>query len=398
MLFDDFEEAGLDKLIPRHTEPDYDPYMDEKEDEDYLADWYSNGDENLYDPQSEKDDEDEEDDWVHEDEDGYDPEDDDYDDDEIPIPQDRMYDTIGELKADFDMEFMSDEEFITQSAADLFGITKPQLKFIDVTLLHTGCVVTFCDMLKNPKIVERFPDIEQRIKYAEVEINITPSGISLPPYVNESQEKLQSYIDELIKHHDPQDSVEKLRLLRDYYRNWNAATVINNRREESERLHYELFPQPKKIKDMHDKAMRDAIVLRGEMDELKKNRLDEDIKSFTKSAPYRQYLYTEGQYCVVSIPNYAALSDEGYYLSHCVEQYAGEFASGNSLIYGIRETSAPDIPYFTIEVKKNPTPGSHNMELTQCYGMLDTTEKPAALAEFIRRWARLKGITIVCKI
>lgn len=55
---------------------------------------------------------------------------------------------------------------------------------------------------------------------------------------------------------------------------------------------------------------------------------------------------------MISMPKCSAdLVEEGSYLHHCVGGYVSSVANGNTTIYFLRQSSAPDIPWLTVEVR-----------------------------------------------
>lgn len=70
-----------------------------------------------------------------------------------------------------------------------------------------------------------------------------------------------------------------------------------------------------------------------------------------KAARFREHLgFSDGKLSVCVPASAAAIVDEGRALHHCVGGYAGRHAEGKLHILFIRRNSAPDKPYFTMEV------------------------------------------------
>ena len=65
------------------------------------------------------------------------------------------------------------------------------------------------------------------------------------------------------------------------------------------------------------------------------------------------YRWTDGETGLTIFPadSTAALAKEGKTLHHCVGTYASAMARGETTIFFIRRTDAPDVPYFTLEYK-----------------------------------------------
>ncbi len=399
MLLDDLRAAGFDELIPRHTEPDYCEYTheihshikyDNYDDEDYRWDDEDEdeGEPNYYDEGTES--------WYS----------------DKGEAEDYTYETIEELRCAFDLYQMSDEEFLEMSIADLFGITKPQLKFIDTSLLYRCSLAEFRDGMIDEEMIKKIPDVEKRINYLEAKMvsraDNVQFAVGLDPeagvITRESEkamaperQKLPEYLDKIMLSRKPREAIELIGLLKDYYNNWGKAKFIDDHRDDP-KFKYPLFPKIGHIKDYHDKATRDVIMFDSKMSNTQLKQIDYDIKDRNQTKEYRQYLYTEAEYCVCPIRNYDEILREGKELAHCVATYAGAFAAGRSLIYGIRKTSNPDTPFYTAEVIKYGNGVKMQMQLNQCYGYNDTIQKTPECRAFIKRWAQMKGLTITCEI
>nr|WP_274528369.1 PcfJ domain-containing protein [Paenibacillus piscarius] len=74
---------------------------------------------------------------------------------------------------------------------------------------------------------------------------------------------------------------------------------------------------------------------------------------------------------------------EGAALEHCVgSHYTKDYANGKTDIFLIRQTAAPDKPYYTMEVK--------NGKVLQCEGGKESREKTKLVEEFVNAFVAEK--------
>ncbi len=468
MLFDELTELGWESLIPKHPDPDWLDSGDEEEDnkEDIVRIGYHDkyGDEAYHGEEEQGDEERDTDQDADEDDNGgYDDEDDgtfykefrvcpddrfDWDDwkfeqklrakaeiirndedvsdeefedryaaehynDADPYSHEYAYETIYDMKEDFGMEDMEDEDFLELSVADLIGINKSQLKFIDLALLDENNFSRFCHFMKAEGAINSFPDIQQRIKYALVRSNVADYGFIYIPQgdqllnverPSETKEQLTEYLEKMIARRSPRDSIVLIDLLRDYYRNWVVAKHVDAMRAdgrlEGAPLGYPVLPKASRIHDLHDKAARDAIYY-DSLTAAHKETLNEKMIKAVSEPVYTKYLYKDGKWGIFPITGYKELQHEGHVLKHCVGTYAHAVARGESMIYGIRPVRDPKTPFFTAELRIEEVPGRFvetKTLLTQCYGKFDTTDKPEDCKDFIKKWCKTKRIKIDCQI
>ena len=119
----------------------------------------------------------------------------------------------------------------------------------------------------------------------------------------------------------------------------------------------------------HDLRIDEYESLAAKIDESKRSEL---VKAFTAvSATYKPLEYIGESYSVFIAKNPTELVREGERLHHCVGRmgYDQKMSKGKTLIFFIRESEKPTIPYVTAEI--NPKSG----KLLQCYG--DHDSKPA---------------------
>lgn len=112
-------------------------------------------------------------------------------------------------------------------------------------------------------------------------------------------------------------------------------------------------------------------------------------KLFDKNYPARKALEFETDKFLIRQPNsIGEIIDEGAALEHCVGGYADRHARGDLTIMFLRKKSAPDKPYYTIEV-------SNEYKIVQCRGYRNNAKnpKPKSVKNFEKQYQEyLNGI------
>ena len=335
---------------------------------------------------------------------------------------------LEDLKDILNCSHLSNEEFLKLSISDIFGISQNQLKFIPIDLILTGSLETFARYMKNKDLIEEIPDVEQRIKYATM-VAIYPALVtfSLPMCDNvgfhinayateiglnlrdvyeqvntkENKEKLKNYLKRLIFNTDPKLAREKLKLLNDYYNIYGYGLILNKEREmnNEEIVYYEVFPHFAKIKEMHDKAMRDNRVISDRFEAIEKEKIAKRLDEVVNSIEYKRFFYTNGKYSIIGVKDYDDLIREGKTLNHCVAQYASDFSEQKTYIYFLRRNDSLNKPFYTIELKPDAAIGfTNDFCIEQCYSIDNTTDKDIDCQQFIYSWAAKFNFTINCTI
>ena len=147
--------------------------------------------------------------------------------------------------------------------------------------------------------------------------------------------------------------------------------------------------------DLTDKRVKYPVALRTEHDKVvyKKNIIEnrnyeEAFSNVTKNYGDK-YSYKTKDFIITYPKTLSDLFEEGRMLNHCVGTYGDAVKNGRSIILFARRASAPNIPYFTIEV--NPT---HNA-VTQFCGFADASPnhtKHKDLIDFVKQWANKNNI------
>lgn len=294
----------------------------------------------------------------------------------------------------FDCDYMSYSEFLNTNIWDLFGITKKQFDLIDWSQIPADC---FEDFLTSFKKENTECSIEQRIKYSIVNA-LTDYTILYPNRYLKKADYLK-YANRLIDGHSIEQCKETFGLLRDYYRFYPDALVMNERRGNGgeEKFKYVLTPKIAHLRDLHDKAFRDHRTLETERLAEDREHLNKKIRTISKSTDYKQYLYENDTYKVLPVTCQEDLDYEGNELQHCVASYGSFMSTGKSYIYFIRKKEDLTKPYFTVEIVPGEKP-EDAYKFNQCYTYKDSIDKPESLKEFIVNWASAKKFKIRCKI
>lgn len=378
-LFDQFRYYNVEFLIPAHMT------TDDSEEEGLAHSFYSEDSE--LDPT--------EDAYFDE----YDDEEDDNDSVDGPVKVDSSghFWNVDSVMFAFQCDYLDYEDFLDSNFWDLLGITKNQLDLIDWSYITSDI---FSDFVANLKKYKDHP-IEKRIKYAIVASYVWIDTLVL--YANKnagvSSEECLKYVCRLIDKHTPEESSHLLDYLIDYYRFYPDALAMNKRRAEEGGpvFKYDQLPKPSRIKDLHDKAVRDNQTMTAERMSKERKQLNDNIKDVVESFEYRELLFKDKKYSVIAVTCQEDLDREGNVLDHCVASYGVNLADGSSFIYFIRKNSDLDSPFFTAEIIPRINRQS-SATLKQCYTAHDSTMKPESLKKFLIDWAAKKRIKIACLI
>lgn len=98
----------------------------------------------------------------------------------------------------------------------------------------------------------------------------------------------------------------------------------------------------------------------------------------------QELCYKADGLCIRPVASADELINEGKVLKHCVASYWGSVFSGETLIFFIRRTKKPDVPYYTLNL--NP-----EGNFIQCHGYqndrnLPGGERPQRIKDFEKRW------------
>lgn len=129
---------------------------------------------------------------------------------------------------------------------------------------------------------------------------------------------------------------------------------------------------PKDLKAAHERTMAQAS--------FEKNKADQE--KFQKAVgKLEQFAWEKDGLSIRPARTQEELAQEGKYLHHCVAGYIKRMASGETAIFFVRKTDAPDTPYFTLELQKK--------RVIQCRTKHNASyaQNPEVLA-FVKEWER----------
>lgn len=161
----------------------------------------------------------------------------------------------------------------------------------------------------------------------------------------------------------PPDEVSVAHEYRDYLQECRQLGLALDNREI-------LFP--KDLEAAHERTMAQI--------DFEKNKADQE--KFQKAVDrLEKYAWQQGGLLIRPARAQKELAEEGAALRHCVGGYIQRMAEGETAIFFIRKTDAPDTPYFTLELQQKRVVQcrtAHNVSYAQY---------PEVLA-FVREWER----------
>lgn len=89
--------------------------------------------------------------------------------------------------------------------------------------------------------------------------------------------------------------------------------------------------------------------------------------------------YEDERYRIAPIMSWEELLNESRCLRHCVASYAEKYANGYSIIFGIRNIGAPNIPFYTLELSGD------FQNVRQCRGFKNH-DVPENIMEVVKKW------------
>lgn len=134
---------------------------------------------------------------------------------------------------------------------------------------------------------------------------------------------------------------------------------------------------PKNLMLVHDIMVKDFKIIANK----------ESMNSFKKT--YKElndnYSYMDSNHVYLQPLSIQALVEEGNLLHHCISSYANKVIENNSLIYFMRKSYEPEVPYITVEIIDKTiveARGSFNRRINK------------EEYKHIKRWAKLKSLAI----
>lgn len=170
-------------------------------------------------------------------------------------------------------------------------------------------------------------------------------------------------------------------MLLDY---WNMA------RREGLDLRDEHVQLPKSLKREHDRLVEAERIARNEEEKRREQaEIEKRRPAFEKAvAPLEAWAWEDAGICIRPVRTEEELIDEGRALHHCVGTYGEIVARGDSCIFFIRRTDAPDKPWFTLQVELKTVKELQNHGLRNCAPTKEVQEFVDRWLERIRRMKR----------
>lgn len=112
--------------------------------------------------------------------------------------------------------------------------------------------------------------------------------------------------------------------------------------------------------------------------------IEQNTENEHKYAERRKLLdrlsYSDEDFTIAPLADLKAFLNESRELDHCVKTYYKKCCEGTTNIFGLRKISAPDVPYFTVEIS-NTGVKRQNRGLRNC-------NPPKAVTEFTTKWLK----------
>jgi hypothetical protein len=134
-----------------------------------------------------------------------------------------------------------------------------------------------------------------------------------------------------------------------------------------------LFNDKLQLQRYHDEAARAVSNVRNKAQ-------DEKFKMLYDKR--RKMLENDGKYLIDMPMCSADLTHEGSYLHHCVGGYVNQVANGNTAIYFLRQASAPNEPWLTVEVRNKQCIQIHG----SCNAWMGSKDEYFAAVPFLVCW------------
>lgn len=142
----------------------------------------------------------------------------------------------------------------------------------------------------------------------------------------------------------------------------------------------------RRVEILHEMQNQISALNRLETEKAVIQQLDKDYAPWKKQL--KKDLEWKGENLGIFIPEtLAELTMEGQILHHCVGSYKKDVALANEGILFLRKLSCPDMPYYTLDVVKEP---SGKYTIRQCHGNCNSNPTPEVV-EALKKWAADAG-------
>lgn len=141
-----------------------------------------------------------------------------------------------------------------------------------------------------------------------------------------------------------------------------------------------------RIKILHDLQNQISALNRLEVEKAALRQMDEEYAPWKEQL--KKALSWRGHNLGIFIPeSLAELTMEGQLLHHCVGSYKKDVALRKEGILFLRKLSSPDVPYYTLDVVKEP---NGKYQVRQCHGNCNSNPTPE-IVEALKQWATDTG-------
>ncbi|MCM1275496.1 MAG: PcfJ domain-containing protein [Lachnospiraceae bacterium] len=114
------------------------------------------------------------------------------------------------------------------------------------------------------------------------------------------------------------------------------------------------------LKDFQNRDLSEKLTVRGEI--------------------LKNLAFSDDEFMIVPLCEKKEFLNESNVLSHCVKTYAERCANGETNIFGLRKTDAPDTPYFTVNI-------DNYGKLIQNHGKRNC-DPPKEVKKFVNKWLK----------
>ena len=164
-------------------------------------------------------------------------------------------------------------------------------------------------------------------------------------------------------------------LYKDYYRSLDAMSEFGI----DISAYPLLFNDQAQLQRYHDEAARAVSAVRNKAQDEKFEILFEK----------RQKMLEDDGKHMITMPKCSSdLVEEGSHLHHCVGGYVNSVANGNTAIYFLRQSDAPDTPWLTVEVSNKQCRQIHGA----CNAWMGSSDEYFAAVPFLVWWFDKHGI------
>lgn len=237
---------------------------------------------------------------------------------------------------------------------------------------------TICKKKISPSAVEWYARYKNKIQLNELEFlqkyvkkhynqNTVFANPAMAELFDQKRNPMKA-IKYLLKQNNRKDRMEfDVRYLHDY---WEMAKELKYNMKDT------AIKYPRSLKTAHDNA---AAAQKA------KENAELDLKIAKRYEQLKKYCYEADGLEIHPAKSSAELVKEGAELSHCVGTYTKRHAEGNTAIFFIRHSDAPDVSYFTLELDEKTLTVRQNRGNHNCARTEEVTEFEEKWLKFIMK-------------